>query len=49
MNTTWTATFELIEKKNELESIVRESPLYLDMSLFEREDFLHSLVSILLR
>jgi len=36
------------DQKEELRSIVSESPLYLDMSFLERENFLRYLVAIFL-
>jgi hypothetical protein len=37
-----------IDRKEELRKILNESPLYLDMSLLEREDFVRYLVAIFL-
>ncbi len=36
-------------EKQELDSIMKESPLYLDMSLRERDEFLQYLVRIILK
>ena len=36
------------DQKEELRSIVSESPLYLDMSLLERENFVRYLAAIIL-
>jgi hypothetical protein len=49
MDAKGTAAIELNEEKEELSGIARESPLYLDMSLIERENFLKYLASIVLR
>ncbi len=42
-------TDEAMEEERELDHIVSESPLYLDMSLVEREKFLRYLACIVLR
>lgn len=42
-------TNESMEEEGELDHIVSESPLYLDMSLVEREKFLRYLACIVLR
>jgi hypothetical protein len=44
-----TSPVEINEEKEELKSILKESPLYLDMSLLERENFLRYLASIVRR
>jgi hypothetical protein len=43
------AAIEINDQKEELRSIASESPLYLDMTFFEKENFVRYFVSFVLQ